>query len=217
MRALTPPATRILFLKAKKNITLALYAFSGIVAFCCIVIVGGVGSSLYLVANGSGISTHSVGPWLAWVNEARPGSDPYTRAHFAQKGRLNLSSDIAATYTATRDDEGIRLHSSCEYTILGQDLDATWWSISVFDDKGLLIPNSSNRFAYSRDTIALRPNGRFILTLAREARPGNWLPTGGAGRLAVVLQLIEPSTDFDPGQTANIVKALPSIKRERCR
>ncbi|MEO1205937.1 MAG: DUF1214 domain-containing protein [Pseudomonadota bacterium] len=211
------PQKNLLLHKIKRRVYSTFNTASDILIFVGIVLIGGLGSSWYMVSAGSNLSTHALGPWVAWTSEGRADADPYTRAHFAREGRLNLSSEIAATYTATTDQDGIRLHSSCEYRIAGQDLDANWWSVSVFDHGGRLIPNSADRYAYTRDTIALRPAGDFVITLARDARPGNWLPTGGAGRLAVVLHLLEPSNAFDPSTTANTAALLPAVEKVSCR
>lgn len=203
--------------RLKKRAFTLVSTASDIALFIGIVLLGGIGSSWYMVSAGSALSTHTIGPWVAWTSEAATDADPYTRAMSARSGRLNVSSDIAATYTASSDSEGIRLHSSCEYRIAGQDLDANWWSIAVFDQDGRLIPNAADRYAYTRETVALRPTGDFVITLARDARPGNWLPTGGAGRLAVVLHLLEPSNEFQNGEAINTATLLPRIERTRCR
>lgn len=203
--------------RLKKRAHTLVSTASDIAFFIGIVLIGGIGSSWYMVSAGSSLSTHTLGPWVAWTSEAAADADPYTRAMAARSGRLNISSEIAATYTATTDATGVRLHSSCEYRIAGQDLDANWWSITVFDQDGRLIPNAAERYAYTRETVALRPSGDFVVTLARDARPGNWLPTGGAGRLAVILHLLEPSNAFHDGQTINTSTLLPTIERVRCR
>ena len=56
----------------------------------------------------------------------------------------------------------------------------------------MLIPNSAERHSFTSQTIAANPDGSFFIVLAREARPGNWLPVGGAGRLTLMLTMIEP-------------------------
>ena len=63
----------------------------------------------------------------------------------------------------------------------------------MFNDRGELIANPAQRYAFTSQSIALRPDGTFAVALAREASPGNWLPTGGAGRLALMF------TTFDAG------------------
>lgn len=183
--------------------------------FLGVVLIGGLMSSWYMVSAGSGLTTRSIGPWVTWTAEGRADADPYTRAHFARSGTLNLSTELAGTYIASYDSEGIRLHSSCEYTIKGQGIDARWWSITAFDDKGALIPNPAGRYAFTSDTVTVGPDNTFLVTLARDARPGNWLPTGGAGRLTLVLAVLEGPDPAVGGGAADM--ALPSIKRVACR
>lgn len=208
---------KFLLIKAKKRAYAFLATATDIAIFIAIVLIGGIGSSWYMVSAGSTLTTRTSGPWTMWMNEGRSDADPYTRAHFATTGRLVVSTDMAATFVATADAEGIRLHSSCEYEISGSDFSASWWTLGVFDAKGRLIPNAAARYAYTRDTIALRPNGEFVVTLAREARPGNWLPTAGAGRLAVVLTIVEPDATDSANVEGDFDFTLPTLKKVACR
>ena len=59
-------------------------------------------------------------------------------------------------------------------------LDGAWWSLAAFDGQGGLIQNAAERYAFSSDSVMREPDGRAVITLARDARPGNWLPIGGA-------------------------------------
>lgn len=208
---------KFLLIKIRKRLYAVLSTATDIAIFIAIVLLGGIGSSWYMVSAGSALTTRTSGPWTMWVSEGRTDADPYTRAHFATTGRLVVSTDLAATFVATTDNEGIRLHSSCEYKIQGRDFAASWWTLSVFNAKGGLIPNAAKRYAYTRDTIALRPNGEFVVTLAREARPGNWLPTGGAGRLAVVLTIVEPEPTDSANIDGGVDFALPVLEKVGCR
>jgi hypothetical protein len=175
----------------------------------------GLFSSWYLVEAGTRLTTAKVGPWVTWTSAARPDADPYTRAHFANAGTLAVSSEVQRTYVAKTDSAGERLHSSCEYLIDGRFPKAEWWSIVVFDQRGRLIPNAAERHAYTSQTVALATNGTFTMAMAREARAGNWLPTGGAGRLAVVLTLVEPRA---PDSTiVGDEGGLPVIRKVKCR
>jgi hypothetical protein len=130
---------------------------------------------------------------------------------------LPLSAVIAETYLARTDDEGTRLHSSCEYIVEGREFAATWWSLSVFDDRGRLIPNPAQRYGWTSDTIALAPDGTFLVTLARDARPGNWVPTGGAGRIAILLSVLEPKGGVVDASGAPKPHRLPKIQKVQCR
>ena len=168
-----------------------------------------------MVEAGSRLTTITSGPWVSWVSLAKPDSDPYSRAHLARSGSLQLNSNIAATWQARSDNSGQRLHSSCDYAISGA-LDTTWWGLAVYDDRGRLIGNAAERFGYTSDTVALGADGRFSITLGRDARPGNWLPTGGAGRLNVVLTVINQRTALsEDGQ--NAAAQMPEIRRLVCR
>ena len=55
----------------------------------------------------------------------------------------------------------------------GEDPAAAWGSLAVYDEAGRLIPNAAERYAYNSATAMRSPGGRFAITLARSARPGN--------------------------------------------
>jgi hypothetical protein len=180
-----------------------------------IVLVGGLGSSWYMVEAGSRLTTLKQGPWLTWTAAARPDADPYTRAHFANAGTLPVSAEVQRTHVARTDQSGERLHSSCDYSIEGLNTPGDWWSLAVFDERGKLIANPAERYAFTRDTIAASGATAPVIVLSREARSGNWLPTGRAGPLALVLTVIAPRTS-NPG-TSGSDDGLPSIRKLKCR
>ena len=182
------------------------------ILFVGLALVVGVGSAFYVVDNGTRLTTQRTGPWSMWSRSGQRDLDPYTRARYAKLGSLPVSTQIAATWEARYDVEGRRLHSSCEYLIEAEPIDATWFNLVVYDDHGLLIPNSAERHSFSSQTIAANPDGSFFIVLAREARPGNWLPVGGAGRLTLMLTMIEPKPTV-----AESAMLLPSIRRIGCR
>lgn len=185
-----------------------------VIVVAAIVLAGGLGSSWYMVEAGSRLTTASFGPWMTWTSAARPDADPYTRAHFVKAGTLPVSTEVQRTFVARTDSAGDRLHSSCEYAVEGRVPKADWWSLAVFDDRGRLIPNAAERYAFTGQTLALSKPGMFAVILAREARPGNWLPTGGAGRLALTFNIADIRR---PENEATIEPALPVIRKIKCR
>lgn len=201
----------------KQRIVAFFGRIADIALFLGIVLIGGLGTSWYMVEAGSPLTTQSVGPWRSWTSAARADADPYTRAHFARNGALPLSGEVSRTYLARTDSDGQRLHSSCEYAIEGHDLPAAWWSISAFDDRGRLISNPAQRYAFTSETIALGSDGAFLVALARDARPGNWLPTGGAGRLAIMLTLVDSRPVLLSALQKGDPQALPAIRKVQCR
>lgn len=173
-------------------------------------------SAQRFVSNGFYLTTDRFGPWEQWHDEGRNNADPYTRAHALSRGTIRLSADVAGVYEARVDADGARLHSSCDYSIEGPNVDGLWWSLSVFDSDGALIDNEAGRHAFTADTAAINPNGSFTITLGRDARHGNWLPTGGAGRIVAVFTLLDPATGLSPEARASRYLYLPTIRSEGC-
>ena len=188
---------------------------ANVLVFVAIAVAGGLGSSWYMIERGSALTTRSQGPWVTWTAAGRADADPYTRAHFTRRGMLPMSSTIALAYEATRDSDGRRLLSGCDYVVEGEDPAAAWWSLAVYDEAGRLIPNAAERYAYNSATVMRSPGGRFTITLARSVRPGNWLPTGNAGRLTLVLNVEEPHASGPAPDDAGAVP-LPQIRRITC-
>ncbi len=186
---------------------------ANVIMFLLIAIGGGLGSSWYMIERGSPLTTLAAGPWTAWTTAGRADADPYTRAHFIRRGMLPVSSALALTFEALSDSEGQRLHSSCEYAIEGEEPRVRFWSISVFNEHGTLIPNAAERYAYNSATLLRSPGGRLGVSLARTARPGNWLPTTGAGRISLVMTLEGDGTTA-PAQDG---WQPPTIRRVSCR
>ncbi len=180
--------------------------------FVTIAIFGGLGSSWYMVEKGSRLTTRSNGPWTVWTAAGRADADPYTRAHFLRRGMLPVSSALTLTYQASTDSDSNALYSSCEYVIAGEEPQASFWSLAVFDDKGGLIANPADRFSFNSATVMRPTANRIEIRLSRNARPGNWLPTGNVGRITLLLSLQEPPNIEDGRELA-----LPAIKKVACR
>ncbi len=161
--------------------------------FVALAIGGGLGTAWYMIEGGSRLSTRTFGPWTTWVAAGRPDADPYTRAHTARNGLLPLASTLELTYRAKTDSAGGRLHSACEYAIVMESLDGAWWSLAAFDGQGRLIQNAAERYGYNSDTAMREPDGRAVITLARDARPGNWLPIGGGSRITLAFTVHDPA------------------------
>ncbi len=198
--------------RARRALLAWLAFWANALLFAAAVLVLGIGSAFWLIERGSQLTTQRNGPWVMWIRAGQRDLDPYTRARQSRHGHLPLSAQIAATWEARYDNDGRRLHSSCEYLLESEPIDAGWFSLAVYDDTGLLIPNSAERHAFTSQTIASNPDGSFFLVLARDARPGNWLPVGGAGRLSLMLTMVEPKPSV-----AESAQQLPSIRRIGCR
>ncbi len=185
--------------------------------FIVIVLAGGYGTSWYMVEAGTSLTTQRSGPWVAWTAQARVDADPYTRAHFARRGTLDLNADTATTYVARTDQTGAALDASCVYEVTGEQLDADWWSLTLYDSDGRLIPNAANRYGFTRDTVVISANGRFTISLSRNAHEGNWIPFGNASNFALVLYLLQPDISLLEETDDTEQTGLPEIKKVVCR
>lgn len=187
-----------------------------ILVFAALALGGGLASAWYMIEGGSRLSTRSFGPWLVWTAAGRPEADPYTRAHVARNGLLPLSSTLQVAFRAKTDNSGSLLTSTCDYNLLLDDLTPAWWSLAVFDAQGRLIANTAERHAFNSDTVMREADGRASITVARDARPGNWLPSGRGNRIVLVFTIQDQSTAasvHDGGSP----KVLPQIQRASCR
>lgn len=202
--------------RAAREIAALLTRLIGTAIAVALIITTGLWSSRTMIARGYEVSTDTYGPWRHWRSEGRPDADPYTRAHLSNSGMLRISSDSAGIFEASSDATGARLHSSCDYVIEGSDMGRLWWSLAVYNTSGELIANDANRYTFTSDTAALNPDGTFLITLGRDARPGNWLPTGGAGRLILNFTILDPSTGLSDNDRAERNSMLPVVRREGC-
>lgn len=187
-----------------------------IAVFVALAFGGGLATAWYMIEAGSPFSIRSFGPWTAWTSAGRPEADPYTRAHVFRNGLLPLSTTLEVSFRAKLDSSGSRLTSSCDYILEMADLSPAWWNLAVFDGQGRLISNPAERYAFSSSSAARQPDGRTIVSVSRDARPGNWLPSGRASRIVLVFTVQDAATAttvHDEG----IMRSLPEIKRERCR
>lgn len=192
---------------------------ANVLMFFVVAVVGGIASAWLMIDRGSPLSVRQIGPWSIWATAGRTDADPYARAHVLRSGVLPMSPTLALTYIARTDNDGRKLHSACEYAVEGRGPQAAWWSLAVFDDEGKVIRNAAERYAFNSSTVMRSPGGTFLISLARDARPGNWLPTSGGGRIVVVLTVQHPSKgDLAAADSRDIeAAALPSIRRVACR
>jgi len=184
--------------------------------FLAVALGGGLGTAWYMIEAGSRLSTRSFGPWVTWATAGRPDADPYTRAHIVRNPLLPLSSTSELTFKAKTDNRGGRLTSACDYAIVMNDFEPAWWGLAVYDMQGRLIVNAADRYAFNSSTAMRELDGRTVITLARDARPGNWLPSGRGNRVLLVLTVEDAGWGNSVHDGAS-PKSMPEIVRTGCR
>jgi hypothetical protein len=68
---------------------------------------------------------------------------------------------------------------------------ARFWTLTLYDSKGHLVANSLGRYGFTSQEIIRGADGSFEVRLAPRSRAGNWLPTGGIERYALMLRLYD--------------------------
>jgi hypothetical protein len=156
------------------------------------------------------------GAWTIDPVMGSPAAGPYSRAWMSLFGALAVVPEGAAYYLGYEDSAGSPLTARCTYTVTGRDLDAGWWSITVYGANGFLLRDAGGRFSMTRDSVPRAPDGSFRFTLAgtgtAAAAAADAIPTGG-GSFNLELRVYAPAA----GVLANLGEApVPEIERREC-
>jgi hypothetical protein len=176
-------------------------------------VVGGGSSCLGIRGAGYGAAVRN-GAWGTSLAAGSRDAGMYTRAAVAIGGLFALSRKETLYYTAFVDDAGEPLRASCDYLLAGKELDARWWSLTVYGEDHFLVPNRWHRYSYNLANLARAGDRSYRVHLSSTPKEGNWLPTGERGTVSVTLRLYNPrpSVFEHPATTP-----LPSIRKVACR
>jgi hypothetical protein len=91
---------------------------------------------------------------------------------------------------------------------------ARYWTVTLYTPEGRLVANAIDRHGFTSEEIVRDGDGRFTLTVAPLARPGNWLPTGGIEQFVLVWRLYDTAI----GVATRTAKEgpMPAITRKGC-
>ena len=154
------------------------------------------------------------GPWQTDLSTGSTAAGPITRARIAIGGLLALRNTEATYFFAETDDEGRPLDGRCDYRVEGRDPASAWWSLTLYDAAGYLLPNPGNRWSVSRTTVGRRTDAGFAVQVSPRGEGPGWLPSPESGPFNLTLRCYEPSESLrtDPGAAV-----LPKIVRGACR
>lgn len=174
----------------------------------------GVGSAALCVSSAGMDGAVRNGAWSTNLLAGSAGAGMYVRAAISWGGLFALSKEETIYYTAFEDDSGEALEERCDYVLSGADLDARWWSMTLYGADHYLVPNKEQRYSYNLANLQRSQDRSYSVHLSASQRQGNWLPTAGAGAFSVTLRL------YNPGKTVyeHPTKVrLPTITRGACR
>lgn len=174
----------------------------------------GLGATWYATTRALGLGGVQVGAWKAAPRAGTMGIDPYARAAIARSGELPMASGDGVAFTARVDDAGKPLNGRCEITVSGSTPLARYWTLSLYDENGRVVANPLGRYGFTSQEIVRRSDGTFQIVVAPRARPGNWLPSGGADPAVLVLRVYD--TPVGIASRAGRETTLPSIATGDC-
>lgn len=153
--------------------------------------VTGLGLTWITATRGTDLGTLTIGAWTARPRTGTSEIDPYARASIARSGELPVGTGDGVAFTATTDDSERPLDGRCDIIVSGVTPPARFWTLSLYDTKGRLVPNSLQRYGFTSQEIVRRADGGFEVRIAARSRAGNWLPTGALERYVLMLRLYD--------------------------
>lgn len=173
----------------------------------------GSGGAVLSVRAGAIGAQNLIGQWITGRDFGTEAASRYTRAVVALRGLLALPASEARYYTAATDDSGAPLDGKCRYLVTGGALPAKWWSLTLYDRAGYLVPNEAGVHSIGSAGRSPAEAARWQVMIAPKRVAGEWLPTGGIARFELTLRAYLP-TD---GGAGDFTKAqLPRISKMGC-
>lgn len=172
----------------------------------------GLSSAWYMLA-APRTGTVDIGTWRALPTIDAATADPYVRARIARSGEIGMGAGEGLTFVAATDSNGRELAPNCDYRIAGRSPPARLWTLSASDAEGRPGATPEGRAHVDNRNLLRDGSGRFVVTLAASARPGNWLPMPATGPTTLTLRLYDTPLTLGSDQ----MPSLPSIERGACR
>ena len=169
-------------------------------------------AATWLAVSKLNIGMVSDGPWRTSLLIGSAQSGPYLRANVALHGLLALSRDETIYYTADHDSAGGWLDGNCVYKIEGREPKARWWSLTAYGADDYLMANKDDKWSISGETVQLKPDSTFVITVSPKKAFVNWIPVTQR-RFNLTLRLYNPGAGVVADPTNAMV---PTIKRSVC-
>jgi hypothetical protein len=180
-------------------------------------LVGGAAFAVHQVRSDYATKQVQNGPWSANTDQGTAGASALTRAKVALNGLLALPAKEAMYFITSTDSDGAPLNGKCTYRVSGGELDARWWSITLYQGEGWLVQNAANRWSVGSGSLPMNeskpPSWDFWVGPKAPKDDLQYLPTGGIEKFDLTLRTYHPQGALlnDPGKAK-----LPTIKKEGC-
>jgi len=178
-----------------------------------VIAIGLGGYSVWYALNAQdGVGAIRIGQWTAFPEVGTLAADPYSKARVAREGVLALGRAEGLAFVAERDDAGEPLKRECTYTIEGGYPTARFWTLYAADQSlGVIDTGKPRQSALQSYQVLRQPDNSVAISVGSRPAPGNWLLTGGSGKMYFVLTFydtpIASSTGLSDVTLPRILKA----------
>lgn len=170
---------------------------------------GGAASLAYVLDETVGAGAVTLGPWTAFRSIGAADADPYSRARISREGMLALGEGEGLAFIADRDSAGRRLRFDCAYRIEGTLPPARFWTMFVeANGQPALAAPAGRQAALQSRTLLRQADNSLIITVGRNAAPGNWLQVDGTGNMRLVATLYDFSLSTQAEATDTTMPAI---------
>ncbi len=174
----------------------------------------GLGATWLTLTRGIAFGSLTIGTWTAWPKTGSQDIDPYAHASIARDGELPIGIGDGVAFYARADNKGHALDGRCTFALSGMTPPARYWTVTLYNVRGGLVANAIDRHGFTSQEIIRNVDGQFTITVAPQARPGNWLPTGGIERFVLVWRLYDTPIGV---ATATMKEGpMPAVERKGC-
>jgi hypothetical protein len=174
----------------------------------------GLGATWLTLTRGVAFGSLTIGAWTAWPKSGSVDIDPYARAIIARSGELPTGTGDGVAFYAHTDDAGNNFDGRCAFSVSGMTPAARYWTVTLYDPEGRLVPNTIDRHGFTSEEIVRDADGHFAITVAPLARAGNWLPSGGVEQFVLVWRLYD--TPIGVANKTTKEGPMPAIVRKGC-
>jgi hypothetical protein len=174
----------------------------------------GLSATWVTLTRGVAFGSLTIGAWTAWPKDGSQDIDPYAHASIARNGELPIGMGDGISFFAHADDKGHEFDGRCTFTLSGMTPPARYWTVTLYNSQGALVANALHRHGFTSEEIVRKADGRFTIAVAPQARPGNWLPTGGIEHFVLVWRLYD--TPIGVATTTMQDGPMPAVERKGC-